>query len=170
MNAPGGRWVLVAGNQLPYSLTRREELLLPRAEAPTLTITSDPHNSIAILGGGGADWIIPLCAPVDGQIEADARVLLQQLALHAVGAAVSLTGPGLYEGHRGNGDLIVEGPIDAGLVIHRTYTSVEVRDLAGPVRIAATHARARILETTGQLDVTAGVVDLAGASGCVTLS
>src|SRR5215831_2064514 len=168
MNAPGGRWV--AGNQLPYSLTRHEELLLHRAVAPTLTITSDPHNSIAVLGGSGPDWIITLCAQGDGQSEAEARERLQQIALHAAGGTVSLTGPGLYEGHRGNGDLIVEGPIDAGVVIHGTYTPVEVRDLAGPVRIADTHARACILETTGQLDVTAGVVDFAGASGRVTLS
>lgn len=42
--------------------------------------------------------------------------------------------------------------------------------MAGPVRIAATHARASILDTAGQLDATAGVVDFAGSCGRVTLS
>jgi ferric-dicitrate binding protein FerR (iron transport regulator) len=45
-----------------------------------------------------------------------------------------------------------------------------VRDLAGPVRIAATHARATVLNTCGQVDATAGVVDFAGSRGRVTLS
>jgi hypothetical protein len=167
---PGDRFVLVAGDQLPYRLTRREELLLSRSEAPILTITSDPHNSIAVLGGSGPDWMVTFCAQGDGKSEAEARERLQQIALHATGGTVSLTSPGLYKRHQGSGDLVVEGPTDAGVVIHGSYTLVEVRDLAGPVRIAATHARARILETTGQLDATAGAVDFAGASGRVTLS
>jgi hypothetical protein len=83
---------------------------------------------------------------------------------------VSVTGPVLYEGHHRRGDLVVEGPPDAGVVIHGSYTAVEVRDTAGPVRIAATHARATILDTAGQLDATAGLVDFAGSCGRVTLS
>ena len=42
--------------------------------------------------------------------------------------------------------------------------------MAGPVRIAATHARASVLDTTGQVDATAGVVDFAGSTGRITLS
>jgi hypothetical protein len=38
------------------------------------------------------------------------------------------------------------------------------------VRIAATHARATVLDTTGQLDVVAGCVDFAGHCGQVTLT
>jgi len=166
----GGGSVLVVGNQLPYRVTRREELVLPRVDAPSLTITSDPYNSIAVLGSSGTDWTITFCAQGEGETEAEAHERLQQLALRVTGSTVSLTGRGLDEGHHTRGDLVVEGPTDAGVVIHGSYTAVEVRDIAGPVRIAATHARASILETTGQLDVTAGVVDFAGASGRVTLS
>ena len=57
--------------------------------------------------------------------------------------------------------------MDGGLVIHSSYTPVEVRDMAGPVRITATHARSKILDTTGQVDATAGVVDFAGSGGRV---
>lgn len=170
VNVQGGGSFLVAGSQLPYRLTRREELVLPRAQAPTLTITSDPYNSIAVLGSSGPDWTISLCAQGDGETEAEAHERLQQVALRATGSTLSLTGPGLYEGHHRRGDLVVQGPTDAGVVIHGSYTAVEVCDIAGPVRIAATHARATILETTGQLDATAGVIDFAGASGRVTFS
>jgi hypothetical protein len=48
--------------------------------------------------------------------------------------------------------------------------AVEVRDMTGPVRIAATHARASILDTAGQVDATAGCVDFAGSCSRITLS
>lgn len=166
----GAGAVLVAGNQLQYRVTRRETFVLRRVDVPILTITSDPHNSIAVLGSSGPDWTIAFCAQGDGESEAEAHERLQQIALRANGSTVSLTGPGLYEGHHQRGDLVVEGSTESGVVIHGSYTSVEVRDISAPVRIAATHARATILETTGQLDVTAGVVDFAGASGRGTLS
>jgi len=82
---------------------------------------------------------------------------------------VALTGPGLEERHA-RAELIVKGPIDAGVTIHSSYSCVEVRDMGGPVRVAAAHARARLLDTTGPLDVTAGVVDFAGSSGQVVLT
>ena len=40
----------------------------------------------------------------------------------------------------------------------------------GPVRIAVTHARATVLDTRGRVDVTAGCIDFAGATGQVTLT
>ena len=166
----GRRSVLVVGNQPPYHLTRREELALPRMEAPALTITSDPYNSIAVFGSSGPDWAIAFCAQADGENESEAHTRLQQISLTATGSTISLTGPGLYENQHRRGDLVVEGPTNAAVVVHGSYTSVDVRDMAAPVRIAATHARARILGTTGQLDVTAGVIDFAGSCGRVTLS
>ena len=40
IDAHGSGAILVAGNQLPYRLTRREEFVVPLDAAPTLTITS----------------------------------------------------------------------------------------------------------------------------------
>lgn len=85
-------------------------------------------------------------------------------------STVSLGGPTLYEGHDTRGELLVEGPRDGSIVIHASYTAVEVRDMAGTVRIAATHARATILDATGQVDAAAGCVDFAGSCGRITLS
>src|SRR5207245_4684334 len=53
---------LVAANQPPYCLTRREKLVLRRSEAPALTITSDPYNSVTVVGTSGPDWTISFCA------------------------------------------------------------------------------------------------------------
>jgi hypothetical protein len=69
-----------------------------------------------------------------------------------------------------SGELFVDAPSDSPLVIHGSYTGAKVRDMKGPVRVAATHARATILNTTRQVDVTAGVIDFSGSSGRVTLS
>lgn len=67
-------------------------------------------------------------------------------------------------------ELVVEAPTDSGVVIHGSFASAEVRDMNGSVRIAAPHARATVLGTRGRVDVTAGCVDFAGASGQVTLT
>lgn len=162
--------ILVAGNQPPYGLRRRETRVVPYSAAPALTITSDPYNSIAVAGSNGGDWALSFCAHGEGESEGEAQERLQRTAMSIAGGTVALTGPGLYGGHQSTAHLVVDGPSSAGIVIHAPYAFVEVRDMAGPVRVAATHARARVLHTTGQLDVTAGAVDFAGSSGSVNLS
>jgi hypothetical protein len=42
--------------------------------------------------------------------------------------------------------------------------------MTGPVRVAATHGRVTVLNTTGQVHVIAMVVDFAGSTGRITLS
>jgi hypothetical protein len=165
-----GEAFVVYSGELPFRLTRRDEVVVTRSQAPTLTITSDPYNSIAVFGSDVPHWAVSLCSGGEGHTEAEARARLQEIVLSVAGSAVALTCPGLYDGLNRSGHLVVEGPSDAGVVIHGSYSSVDVRDLAGPVRIAATHARATVLDTTGQLDVTARCVDFAGAGGRVTLS
>jgi hypothetical protein len=83
---------------------------------------------------------------------------------------VALRRPDGIAGLDARSELLVEAPHDAGVVVHGSYAAVEVRDLRGPVRIAATHARATVLNTSGQVDATAGVVDFAGSRGRLTLS
>jgi hypothetical protein len=83
------------------------------------------------------------------------------------GATVSLTAPRPSNGYRG--DLVIEAPDDAPLVIHSSYAAVRLRDMKGPVRITATHARAQILDTVGQVDAVALVIDFSAPRGRVTL-
>jgi len=65
---------------------------------------------------------------------------------------------------------LLEAPTHMQTVIHASYAPVEVRDMAGPVRVTASHARATILDTAGQVDADAFVIDFAASRGRVTLS
>ena len=89
------------------------------------------------------------------------------------GGTVALIAPHPLSGERtppGRGQLVVDAPADAPLVIHASYAAVHIRDVKGSVRVAATHGRAKMLNTTGQVDAIAFVIDFAGSGGRVTLS
>src|SRR5262245_22529758 len=116
----GSERFVVAGRQLPYRLTRREKFVVPFGEAAALTITSVPYNSVAVFGKSRREWSISCSAQDEGESEREAQERLQQLTLRATGARLALIAPGLYEGSHRRGDLVVEGPTDAGVVIHCT--------------------------------------------------
>jgi hypothetical protein len=162
--------VLVVGDQRPHRAIRHQEFVLRRSEVPALTITSDPSNSIAVVGSTRPDWAVSYSAVGEGESEAEAQGYSRAASIDVTGSTIALGNPGVLEGRRGRGNLVVEGPMDAAVVIHASYAFVEVFDLGGPVRVAATHARARLLKTTGQVDVTAAVIDFSGSRGRVTLS
>jgi hypothetical protein len=167
------RAVYVAGNQAPYLLTRLDELRLSRADVPVLTVTADPSNCVAVAGSSRPDWSLRFCAQGEGETEDEARERLQQISMSRAGGMVLLTGPHLLSAdptRMGRGYLVVDAPADAPVVIHASYAAVQIRDVMGPVRIAATHGRATILNTTGQVDAIAMAVDFAGSGGRVTLS
>jgi hypothetical protein len=165
-----GEACLVVGNQPAHRVTRHEERLIPRGDASILTVTSDPNNSIAVVAGRGPDWKLSFWAEGGGHTEAQADQRLQNCLLSVTGTTVSLSRHDGIQELDAHSELLVEADRDAGVVIHGSYAAAEVRDLAGPVWIAATHARATVLNTTGQVDATAGVVDFAGSCGRVTLS
>jgi len=167
------RFIIAAGNQAPYLLTRLDELRLSRGDVPVLTVTADPSNCIAVAGSQRPDWSLRFCAQGEGDTEDEAREHLHEISLVRAGGTVSLTGPHLLSTHpsrMGRGQLLVDGPADAAIVIHASYAAVQIRDVKGPVRVAATHGRTTILDTTRQVDAIALVVDFAGSSGRVTLS
>jgi hypothetical protein len=87
-----------------------------------------------------------------------------------VGSAVSLNGAGLNQQVGTKGQLVVDAPADAPIVVHASFAPVEVRDMTGPVRVTATHGRAKVLDTTGKVNATGFVVDFAGSKGTVILS
>ena len=165
-NKPG----LLAGNQPPYLLTCSEKFTLIRSELPSLTVTADPSNFIAVVGSSRTDWSIRFCAEGGGQTEAEARERLQQVSMTRLGATVSVNSPPLGESGNRRGSLVLDAPADAPVVIYASYSAVQVLDIAGPVRVTATHARATILGTTGRVDASAFVVDFAGSRGIVNLS
>jgi hypothetical protein len=164
---------LVAGNQAPYLLTRLDELRLSQADVPVLTVTADPANCVAVAGSTRPDWSLRFCAQGEGDTENEARERLHERSMVRAGGTVSLTGPHLLSAEptrMGRGQLLVDAPADAAIVIHASFAAVQIRDLKGPVRVAAAHARTTILNTTGRMDAIAMVVDFAGSKGRVTLS
>ena len=163
----------VPGNQPAHLLTRVDELRLSHADVPLLTITADPGNGVAVTGTTTSEWSLRFCAQGEGDTEEEARERLRERSMVRAGSAVSLTGPHLLRAEptrMGRGQLLVDAPADAALVIHASFAAVQIRDLNGPVRVAATHARATILNSTGRVDAIAMVVDFAGSKGRVTLS
>jgi hypothetical protein len=165
-----GRWAALVGRQAPYVLTNSEELVLSRLDVPALTITADPNSRIAVNGGSRDDWFIRFCRRGDGNNEAEARDHLTQRSITRLGSTVSINGPVPSDHPTTRASLLVEAPADAPVIVHASNASIEIFDMVAPVRVTATQARARILDTKGQVDATAFVLDFAGSSGRVNLS
>lgn len=81
-----------------------------------------------------------------------------------------MNGPGIDRMVGAGGNLIVEAPAGAPTTVHASFAAVQVRNMTGPVRVTAIHARAKILNTTGRVDAAGFVVDFAGSEGTVILS
>jgi hypothetical protein len=160
----------VASPQAPYTRTRPEPLTLSRTDVPALTITADASSMVGVTGSSRVDWSLRFCAQGEGNSEAEAREHLQAISMSRVGSSVSLNGPGLGHIAGTRGQLNVDAPADAPIVVHTSFGAVEISDMSGPVRATAMHGRARILDTTGKVDATGFVVDFAGSKGTVILT
>jgi hypothetical protein len=169
---PGHRLIRVyVSNQPPLCwVSRSEELILSRCEVPSLTITADPNQSVALSGGDRTNWCLRYRAASGGKSDLQAREHLQRLSIARLGCTVSLKAPPLTDGLQQSASLVVDAPADAPVVVHGSFSCVSIQDMAGPVRVTATHARATILDTTGQVDATAFVMDFAGSRGRVSLT
>jgi hypothetical protein len=165
---PGVRVVIFP--KASYLRTRAETLTLSRAEVPALTITADPSNLVEVTGANADEWSLRFCAQGEGNSEGEAREHLQSISMSRLGSADSLNSSGLGHMVGARGKLLVEAPADAPIVIHASFAAVEIRDMTGPVRVTATHGRAKILDTTGKVDATGSVVGFAGSRGTVNLS
>ncbi len=164
---------LHSGNEAPFLRTHSEEVTLPSHDAPALTITADPSHQIFIGGSDRSDWSIRYCARGEGNSEAEARGNIDLVSMSILAATVSLKDSQILvlgERPQSSGTFVLDAPAEAPIVIHASFASVEVHDMTGPVRIAAAHGRAGILDTTGQVDAAAYMIDYAGSRGRVNLS
>jgi hypothetical protein len=125
---------------------------------------------VEVTGNIQSDWSLRFCAQGEGNSEGEARERLPAISMSRVGSTVSLNGPGFGHMAGTRGQLIVDAPADAPIVVHASFGAVEVRDMTGPVRVTAMHGRAKILDTTGKVDASGFVVDFAGSKGAVILS
>lgn len=155
-------------NQAPYARSRiTEDMKLSRTDVPALTITSGPSGHICVVGSKRDEWSLGLSVVGEGDSEAEALQVANAASLVVSGATVNLRGPGA---HRAQSQLIVEAPDDAQATIHASFAPVTVRNMSGPVRVTAMRARATILNTSGQVDACAPVIDFAACEGHVILS
>ena len=168
---PGVRSVASLGTQATYKRTRPETFTLSRADVPALTITADPSNWVEVTGSKRGDWSLRFCSQGEGNSQGEARERLEAMSISRVGSAVSLNGPAGFDRQAGTrGQLNVDAPADAPIVVHASFAPVEIRGMTGPVRVTAIHGRARILDTTGKVDATGFVVDFTGSKGTVVVS
>lgn len=158
------------GDETPYAFTRKEEITLTQTDVPALTVTSDPNNSVNVAGISGADWKLSFCAIGGGNSETEAKENLSKVFLERLGNFVMLKNPLQIQTMKRKGSFLLEAPSDAPLVIHASYSAVSILDMKGPVRVAAPHARAKLLNTSGQVSAMAYDVDFAGSRGDVDLN
>jgi hypothetical protein len=142
-----------------HTVAHDEKSLMFRAEVPALTITASPSQGVEITGQDRPDWSLHFCAYGEANSEDEARDRMQKVSLVRSGSTVSLNGSGIRRASRAGGNLIAQAPAGAPITVHASFAPVAVRDMTGPVRMTAIHARAKILNSTGKVDATAFVVD-----------
>jgi hypothetical protein len=151
-----------------YVLTRLETKALSSADNPALTIMADPNSTITIVGKEQRDFSMQYCGRGAGPTETEARERLGAAGMTVNGGFVTLNSFRSLDNLPG-GAFFVEAPANALTVTDAPFSSVEVRNMSGPVRVAASRARATILNTTGQVDVRASHIEFAGSRGNVVL-
>jgi hypothetical protein len=168
---PGEHSWFGSSNTAPYARTRVETLKLPLTEVPALTITSEPPSFLRITGASEDVWKLQFCAMGEGDSEPEARQFLDEISMNRTGSLVSLNASHSGGTGRtgGRSNLLAHVPKDAPLTIY-AVGAVELRDMSGPVRIAAVGGRATILNTTGTVNAEGEIVDFAGARGHVMLT
>ncbi len=148
---PAGATVgyVISGRHLPFQRKHAQNLTVPLSEVPSLTLTADQSNMIHIAGSHRDSWFLDFCAHGEGNTESEALAQLKQVSIERIGGTVSLNNPTNHTRLSSN-TLHVAAPAAAPTVVHASFAAVHVEDMAGPVRVTATHARATILDTTGK--------------------
>jgi hypothetical protein len=165
---PGTHSYMTFSPRAPYARTHLDTLNLPLYEVPALTIAAENLNWIQIAGANQDHWTVQFCATGEGNTIDEANAYLQNVSMQRTGSLLTLNkteARGLTGGH---GNLLLTAPSRAPLTVH-SDAAVEVRDMAGPVRISAL-GRALFLNTTGEVDAFAMIVDYSGSQGSVSLN
>jgi hypothetical protein len=149
--------------------THLAQLTLLLAEVPAMTITADGAGGIQISGGSTDSWALGFCAEADGKTEEEANGYLKRFTMTRTGGTVSLAGPEMRAPDSSQASVIVGAPASAPLVVNGYRSSVEIRDMAGPVTVSTTESRITVLDTTGSLFANGGIVDFAGSKGKLRL-
>jgi hypothetical protein len=153
----------------PYARTRVETLDFSLHDVPALTIAAEPVNWLKIAGTNQDHWTLNFCAKGEGDTAEEASSYLQRISMQRTGSLLTLNNTDARGRTGGQGTLLLGAPVDAPITVH-SDASIEVHDMAGPVRISAASGRATILNTSGLVNASADIVDFAGSQGSVSLN
>jgi hypothetical protein len=167
---PGATGYIISGPHFPFRRKQAQNLTLLLSEVPALTLTADESILINIAASHRDSWVLDFCSTGEGNTESEALDQLRQVSMERIGDTVSLNDSDTTHTRLTPNTLLVDAPATAPIVVHASFTAVQVYDMTGPVRVTATHARASILDTTGKVDAAGFVVDFAGSKGTVKLS
>ena len=172
--APSGKgpvaYLDAAGNV--FVLHRKDQLSLARTEVSGLTL-HPAFSSVAISGGQRDAYSIDLCAAAGEIDRPDAQQVLDGIRLSRSGDTLTLTAPSYDPERPSRSELRIAAPRDLPLSVDGSFSAVEIMDMAAPVKVRTTHARIKIMRTSGSVDAEAdefGVIDFAGERGEVRLN
>ncbi len=114
------------GGSLPKIYTHLEELSLPVAKVPALTITADISEMVNVTGGTHDNWSLGFCAQDQEVQEEEAQPKLKQFSMTRVGDVISLRGPEFFNSNGSYGTLAVDAPRYAPIVVHGSWAAVAV--------------------------------------------
>jgi len=166
---PGVHAWFTVSPQAPYARTHLDTVNIPLREVAALTIAAEPLNWIKIGAARQDHWTIHFCAKGEGDSADEANGYMQKVSMQRTGSLITLNKTDARGLTGGQGELLLEAPVEAPVTVH-SDAAVEIHDMAGPVRIAAMHGRAVVLNTSGLVNVAANLIDFAGSQGDVSLS
>jgi hypothetical protein len=139
-----------------------QQLSVPLAEAPALTVSPPANGGVYVVGWDRAEYAIAACkaaataSAVDG-IDVSVR-----------NGVVSASGP---SGSRWVVYLIVKAPVRASLTLETTNGPIDVTGIAGTVHARTTNGPIGLKDSAGRIDARAqnGPVSFSGRGGEVSL-
>jgi hypothetical protein len=154
----------------PAVVERSEQLSLSTAERPALVIDGN-QSMVRIIGTDADMYNVRFCAQAGGRNEHDARRSLQKITLKRTRQLLNVRTPQRSRERLTNAWLHVEAARHHAVTMNGSYSYTEIFGIDAPVRVSTTHARIKLLEVTGEVQVNArvGVIDFASDRGRVQL-
>jgi hypothetical protein len=173
VSVPAGKksmaYLDASGNQ--FVLHRKDELSISRSQVSGLTVRPT-FASVAITAEQRDSYSVNLCVSA-GKIDgADASQVLDRIRLSRNGDTLTLAAPSYDSERPSRAELQIAAPKDLPLTADAAYAAIDLTGMTAPVKIRTTHARIKIMNTSGSVDAESaefGVVDFAGERGQVQL-
>jgi hypothetical protein len=146
-----------------------QQLTIPRAQAPTLTVHAAHNGGVTVVGADRDTYAVKACKAAGGDDRAGAQRLLDRVTVNFSSGTLTPQGPGeddwvVY--------LIIEAPRNAGLDLEAHNGPIDVRDLAGTIKLDTVNGPIGIRRCSGQIEARAqnGPIGITAGGGNLHLS